>query len=428
MGICATQDTERRVRACAAGWWKFSASEVRAHAILAAVVMWAIAVIALLGPGYRSIFGPLKGGDFIHFYTLAHIDRTNATDVLYDIEAFHRLQVGLVPESARERYPTVYPPHAAILFRPLASLSYGTAFFVWASILIASYAGCVWLAWRPFRTVLGDRRLLIAAGAAFPPFWFMVLHGQTTIVPLVAFSLAWMALSGGRRFWAGCALGLLLLKPQFVLVLIPVVLACGEWAMLTGAAACIAVQLIAIVTLLGAPVLWDYVDILMKLPQVNQLLEPRPEQMHSLTALTNRLPGEWGALVWVALAGLVIARTIQVWRSAAPLSARIGILIVASTLVNVHLFVYDATVLAPALIWLAAWLYGNPLVRPETRRVFNILVYALFVAFLAPTAGLITFQASVLFLGGLFFVMTRSLIAVAGEVGELAALPVLNHR
>jgi hypothetical protein len=408
-----------------AAWWAFTASEARMHALVAAAVMWAVAaVIAFAGSGYRSVFGPLKGTDFIQFYTLGHLDRQTAPAVLYDPEAFYDLQTQLVPESAAERYLIVYPPHAAILFRPFAGLTYGTAALLWAAILAAAYAGCLWVAWRPFKAVLHDRRLLIAVAAAFPPFWFMVLHGQTTIVPLVGFCLGWLCLTHHRRFWAGFAFALLLLKPQFALVLVPLVLVCREWAMLAGAAAGVGVQLVAILTLLGQTVLWNYAAVVMKFPEMNRFLEPRPEQMHSISALTNRLPGNWGMIAWALLSGLVIVGTIQVWRSSASVSVKVGILIVASMLINPHLFVYDAAVLAPALVWFAAWVYGDSPVHRDARSVFTLIVYGLYVTFFAPTAAFLPVQASVVLVGSLFILISRQLVTAPDRSVHQPLVPV----
>jgi hypothetical protein len=394
-------------------WW-FTAAEARGHATLAAVVLWAVAgVIAFSGSGYRSVFGPLKGSDFIQFYTLAHLDERTAPTVLYDAEALHDLQTQLVPESDAERYLPVYPPHVQILFRPFAGLAYGTAALLWAAILAVAYAGCIWLAWRPFRTVLHDRRLLVAAAAAFPPFWYLVLHGQTTIVPLLGFCLGWLALEHRRSFWAGVAFGILLLKPQFALVLVPLVLMCREWAMLAGAAVCVSAHVLAIVALLGSSVLSDYAAVVMRFPQLRDLLEPRPEQMHSISAVTNRLPADWEMIAWALVSALVIMRTIQIWGSNAPPSVRTGVLVLASTLVNPHLFVYDATVLAPAFVWFAGWLYGKSAVPAAVRSWFVAILYMLYLTLLAPTAALLPVQASAILLGALFVLIGRTVAASA---------------
>jgi alpha-1,2-mannosyltransferase len=409
-------------------WWHFTAAEVRVHAALAAAVMWSVAaVIAFAGSGYRSVFGPLKGSDFVQFYTLGHIDGHSAATTLYDPEAFHRLQTQLVPESDAEHYLTVYPPHVTFLFRPFAEMTYGDAALLWATILAVAYAACLWLAWRPFRAALPDRHLLFAAAAAFPPFWYLVLHGQTAIVPLVAFCLGWLALEHRRPFWAGMGFGLLLLKPQFAVVLAVLVLACREWAILAGGIVSVGIQVIGTITLLGTVVLRDYAAVVMRFAEVRELLEPRPDQMHSISAVTNRLSTEWGMVFWALLSVLVIIQTIRVWRSSAPVALRTAVLVVASVLVNPHVFVYDAVVLAPALVWFGAWAYGDARAPQRTSSVLALGVYALYLSLLVPTAALVAIQLSVLVLAGLFIVVSRDVIRLRHD-GATDALVVVPSR
>jgi len=414
-------------RAHSLRWWQFTRNETRTHATLAAVVLWTVAcVIAFAGPGYRSIFGPLKGADFIHFYTLGQLDAGTAARILYDHESLHRVQAELVPESATERYLSVYPPHAYLLFRPFASLPYGTAALLWAAIIVLVYGACLWLAWRPFRLVLHDERLMVAAAAAFPPFWSLVLHGQTSVVPLLGFCLGWLALEHRRRFWAGAAFGLLLLKPQFVMVLVPLVLVCRELRMLAGAVVSVGAQALAVVAVLGRSVLQDYATLMTTLPQFHDLIEPKPGHLHSISAVTNRLPAGWDTAAWAALSVFVIVKAIHVWRSNAPLPVRTAVLVLASTLVNPHLSIYDATVLAPALVWLAGWLYGAA-TMPTARSWFAPLLYALFLAFLVPTAAFTPIQLSVVVLLTLFALIVRAVADLWRDVAVFAPAGISTH-
>jgi hypothetical protein len=167
----------------------------------------------------------------------------------------------------------------------------------------------------------------------------------------------------------------------------------------------------ATIALLGTSVWRDYATLVTRLPELNALLEPRPEQMHSISAMTNRLPGDWSVIAWALLSALVIVRTIQVWRSSAPVAMRTAVLIVGSVLVNPHVFSYDATVLAPALIWLAGWAYGDPHGHRTLGTVAAPAVYALYVCLAFPTAMFLPIQASVLILAGLFVAVTRDLLA-----------------
>ena len=86
------------------------------QAILAAVVLWVLAIVTLTaGDGNRSITGPIKGADFQYFYTIGSLARTHHAETLYDFGALHRAQVALVPESESVNYVPVYPPQTALI-------------------------------------------------------------------------------------------------------------------------------------------------------------------------------------------------------------------------------------------------------------------------------------------------------------------------
>src|SRR5262245_4988687 len=106
-------------------FWRLGYREARTIAAIVGVVLWTLAAVFLLArPGPRSLAGPLKGGDFIFFYTLGEAVRSGERARLYDYAYLHDLQVRILPESAPERYLPVYPPQAYLLYRPLALLSY----------------------------------------------------------------------------------------------------------------------------------------------------------------------------------------------------------------------------------------------------------------------------------------------------------------
>ena len=192
------------------GFWSLSASEVRAHARIAAAVLWVTALVILLGGStYRDPFDQLKWTDFVHFYTLGHIARNGPVSDLYNPPTQYEHQVARVPASAKEHYLPVYPPQTALVFAPLGNLPYHVAAVLWALLSVVVYGGAVYFAWRPMRHVLAPYSLVGVAAAAFPPFWNLILHGQTTAIPIIAFSAGAIALAHGRKMLAGLAFGLL---------------------------------------------------------------------------------------------------------------------------------------------------------------------------------------------------------------------------
>jgi alpha-1,2-mannosyltransferase len=379
--------------------------EARSHAVIAACALWiAATVTTFAAPGYRSLTGRLKGGDFIQFYTLGHIAFGREYPRLSTANALHTLQVQLLPASDPEFYFPVYPPQTALIFAPLALLSFRAAAAVWTATLICAYAAIVWYTWRPLRDVLTDKLFVAAAAAAFPPFWSLVLHEQTTVFPLAAFFCGWLALERDRPFLAGLALGILAIKPQFGLVLAVVVLAAREWRIILGALCSVALQLAAVIYGMGVGALRAYIENVRGMPKIEPLLEPDPWQMHSLRTVTTLVPGISGRMLWIVLSVAVIITVTMAWRTRVPLTVRFGLLILGTVLVNPHLIVYDATVLVLPLLWFGAWVERG---RLSLASEFWLTVYALFIFLLLPTARLFYVQVSVLLMAWMFWRIAR---------------------
>lgn len=380
--------------------WPRSAAHARGHAILAALVLWTLLVVTFaVGSRDRSFAGPIKGADFLQFYTAGHLVRTHQFSRLYDMAALHDAQVALVPESGPDRYPPVYPPQVAAFFAPFSLLPYRGALLLWTLVSAAAYALIVRSAWRPVAGSLSDGRFVFFAAAAFPPFWSLMLHGQMSALVLAAFWAGWRALERGERFRAGCALGLLLIKPQFAIALVVVAVACREWRLIAGALTSAVVQVAAILIVFGTSVVHAYVSFVPVMVRYADLLEPKPYQSHSLRAITRLLPSWAGMPLWIAAVAALMLAAVRVWQSAAPARVRMGVIILVSVLVNPHLIVYDATVLVLPLLWLGAAMMDAG--QADDTRTYWTVVYWLCVALLAPTAAIAGVQASVILMIGI---------------------------
>jgi hypothetical protein len=326
---------------------------------------------------------------------------------LYDVDRLHAVQVALVAESDPELYLPVYPPPSWLIFVPLTIFPYPAAATLWTIALIAGYAWIVRAVWRSERDALPDGRFVAYAAAAFPPFWNLVVNGQNTIVPLVAFYLAWRALVHDRRFLSGVALGLLFLKPTFGLALAAIVFAGREWAMLAGLAVMAALQTALVGATVGLPSIQDYAAFMWQVASVEHLVEPDPFELHSLRAIAKLAPASLATAIWVAASAMVVERTWRVWRSGASPAVKMALLVTASVLVSPHLFAYDASVLILPGLWLGAWLRRDAVNADLGSRYWQALPL-LCVTFLVPTALFIKVQLSVLLLVWLHFDMTRA--------------------
>ncbi|HET9369521.1 MAG TPA: glycosyltransferase family 87 protein [Vicinamibacterales bacterium] len=375
-------------------FWHVTVREATAHAVILAAVLWiGAALLIVSGRDGRDAFGNLKGADFVHFYTLGRLALERRADLLFDGPRQHEAQVAYVPASEPDGFVPVYPPHAALWFAPFATLGYVPAAFAWAIVTALAYAFAVGVAWRAGGAREWGGPLVVAAAAAFPPFWNLVLHGQTTAIPLIAFAGGYLALARDQRVLAGAVLALASVKPQLGVVLAVVVLATGDWRLMLGAAVSLAIQAAAVGLWFGQETLWRYVDVVRQIGDVRDLLEPKPYQLHSIRTLADLMPQPWSTLFWYGALAAIALLVIRIWRSHAPLPVRFGALVIATLLASPHLTVYDVTLAAPALLWLAP--------------VSVAAIYLLYVTTLVPTALFLPIQISVLVLLAIFLTATR---------------------
>ena len=392
-----------------AGSWGIRYREARAHALIAAVILWSGAAIATFAtPGLRNLAGHTKGEDFLQIYTLAYAAFEGPYPTPAVRDAFHARQVELVPGSADDIDLPVYPPNAALMFRPLTWFSYGTALAIWVGLTLVAYGGIVWGAWSPFRAALSDRAFLIRGAIAFPPFFLLVLYGQTTILPLAAFFLCWLGIKANRPLAAGLALSLVAVKPQFGLVIVIALLVGRNWRVLLGAMAGAALQALAIIGTLGTQAIWAYRQTISELPQIEYLLEPDGWRMHSVRTLTRLLPESIGDMVWAAVSVVIVLVAARRWSSPTPLELRFGFVVLATVLVNPHLFGYDAVILVLPILWFGGWLEATA--SPLSRNFWQA-VYLLSLMLLLPTALLLRVQGSVLVMLWMFVRMARAVRA-----------------
>jgi hypothetical protein len=395
--------------------WPRSARQAKGHAVVLAVILWVFAaIVGFTGSSDRGIAGPLKGADFVQFYTLGHLASAQRVASMYDGALLHEAQVEFVPESKREIYPPVYPPQAAVLFAPVTGISYQRALLIWCLVTIAGYALIVWSAWKAVADLLPDRLFVVAAATAFPPFWSLVLHGQVTVILLAAFWAGWLALERRRQWLAGFAFGLLALKPQLGIPLAAVVLVCGEWKMLAGAVSSVVAQAAAVWLVLGTEAFTTFAESIPITIAYADLLEAKPFLSHSLRAVTRVAPNWIGLPVWAALSAVVLGYTVRAWKSQAPVRVRLGVVVLASALVNPHMIIYDLTVLALPILWFGAYLQ-EPARREQAGRYWTT-VYWLFVLTFMPTAAAIGVQASVFVMIGLLVLVVRAVEADSSTV------------
>jgi hypothetical protein len=208
-------------------------------------------------------------------------------------------------------------------------------------------------------------------------------------------TLGYLALRADRQWWAGVALGSMVVKPQLGLAVAFVMVTRREWRVIGGAIAAIGAQWGTSVLVLGTGPLLAYFQMLHNGPRLADLLEPKPFQLHSLRAFWDLLvPYSSLALTLYLLAGAaVLTLTVRLWRPSVPLEIRYSALILATILVSPHVGVYELVLLAPAFILTASeferW------TDPRRRVLRTILYFAYLVPLTGPLATMTHLQLSV---------------------------------
>jgi hypothetical protein len=394
------------------GVLSFNAGELRVALTAVAIVIWAFAAFNTFAPGlyYRS--GPFKGADFVHFYLLGNLVTEGRGDLLYDRGAQASIQSQLVPVAKGYSFIPVYGPQTALLFAGLAKLPYLWAALAWGLLTIAAYVACVWTIWRSCPSLRRHDGLMLPAALGFIPLYVLSTSGQTSILPLVCLTAAYVAFRSNNKWWAGVALGSLIIKPHFGLAVGVVMVACREWRVIGGAILGVAAQWGVSALVLGAGPLVAYFRMLGKAVGLTEVLEPQMELLHSLRAFwLLLLPSPRAASVlYVLSSAVVLFIAIRIWRRPGALESKYSALVLATALVSPHLGMYDLILLVPAFVLTAA--VAERAVSADCRRLRVLLFLAYLVPITQPLTALTQLQLSVpvflAWLTGLYWMDARS--------------------
>ena len=352
-------------------------------------------------PGRIDGHGLLKGHDFVQFYVLGTFALEGRGNDLHDADAMAREMQRLVPGSPADTFLVVHGPHVALFFAPFAALPYEWALAAWLTLIAAVYAWCARTMWRRLPGLRNHGAEAVVLLAASPALHGLLVSGQTSAIALAMVTACWLAFRSGRPVAAGMALGLLTYKPTLAVVLVAAFIAAAEWRVLAAAAAAAAAQMLAAAMWFGREAVTAYLGVLASTPGREELEFVLVSHKHSLRAFfTLLMPGHpAGTVLYLAVALLVVALTIRVWRRRAPFDVRFALALLATVLASPHLFIYDVIVLTPAflLLWNAA---RERYARPERAELALYLAYL--APFAAPLAQVTGIQVSTLGFLGLF--------------------------
>jgi hypothetical protein len=323
------------------------------HATLLALLLWAAVGADVLSPGPYGRFSRVqKGNDFVQFYTLAALVRLGEFKSLVDDARFRQAQRPYLAPAAHASYPALYGPQVAVGLAPLAGLPYLGAFVCWSVITIAGIVWAVRRCWHACPALYGWWRPVLAVTAAFPPFAYLVLAGQLSVVAVAALTLVVAGLSRGSKALAGGALGILGYKVSLLVPAIAVCVLAGEGTMVLVAVSVVILQLIAVIPIVGSDVVGAFISNTLAVGRAPDTLAATPVLMFSLrTFWSQLLPPGWVTAVYGFSMVLTWALTAWGWRRTADPLGRVALLAISAALTAPHLYLYDLVVLIPAFIY-----------------------------------------------------------------------------
>ncbi len=325
---------------------------------------------------------------------------------LYNVQQFWTACERAVPGITNRHYFPVYPPQVALLFSPLSSLPYLSSLLLWVIINGVLYAACCFAFTFTCPTAAARRSAFLISALAFPPFLSTIAHGQVSIVALACITGAFVAYVRRMPPIAGMALGCTVFKPQIFVAFLVALAVVRSYRVIAGMLMAAAVQIGLTAMLAGAGALIAYFRLVAKLPQLNAaVLAVKPFQMHSLRAFWMLLPlGRAGMVLWLVSVAAILIILRARWRRHSRTQVQFALLILAATLINPHLYIYDAVLLAPALAVAAE----ESLIADDRRaELIRVGLYALFACFFFGSLTRFThLQLSVPVLAVLFYALS----------------------
>jgi Glycosyltransferase family 87 len=219
------------------------------------------AAILLFSAVWWTAHGPnVEKTDFSLTYVGAKIVHDGMGSDLYNISLQKQLRNSLYVHPVPLFFE--HPPFEALLLSPLAGRPFRTAYLLWG---IAN--AIVWLAviffLRRHLPWPGEGLGYISMWLLFAPLWVALYQGQSSLLLLAAYSVVFVLLKRQTHFAAGAALGLGLLKFQFVLPFAFIFLLRKKWLFLAGFVSSALVLVILSIAAVGWKGVADYVRFLL---------------------------------------------------------------------------------------------------------------------------------------------------------------------
>jgi hypothetical protein len=298
--------------------------------------------------------------DFSLTYVGAKLVHDGLGRELYDLTLQQRMRNSLFQHPVPLFFE--HPPWEAVLLSPLASLGFHSAYLIWASTNVAIWLILMfWL--RTYLPWPRDSLAYICLWLLFAPLWVALYQGQSSFWVLLAYALCFVLLRKDRDFSGGLALGLGLVKFQFVVPFALIFLFRGKWRFLTGFLASAFILVIVSAVGVGWKGITDYEHFLVAIGSNPQNVSyGSGVDMPTIHGFVYALIGKLLSGTQLNLIVAVISLALLAWvaftwgRSDKTTSFDLmfGATVTSSLLSGSHMFTHDFSPLIPAMLLVAA--------------------------------------------------------------------------
>ncbi len=308
---------------------------------------------AIFAQSRQSLFS--GASDFSCFYTAGKIVLSGQGNLVYGYKIQREAQADFLRNVSFRKGPLLYnhAPFELLVFVPLALLSYSHATIVWYCFNICGLLLVPWLLQTRLTFLKQQIPYAVLALAFFMPANIALLQGQDSVLLLLLFTLGFMQLAAGHDGRAGCIFALAMFKPQFVLLLLLVMVITRKWNLLRFFFGTCCALLAISAALVGWRTAIAFPRFLMEFSQLPPAVAGAyPDAMPNIRGLVYAvLNGDFSpGFVQAATLGfstvLLLLVAIASSRYRHPISAvNFSLIVVGSLIASYHLNVHDLTLL-----------------------------------------------------------------------------------
>ncbi len=292
------------------------------------------------------------------------------------------------PLAAPLRFPYPYTPFLAVLWSPLSQLSPLAQMAIYDILNLAAAAAGLWFLLLSLPLPRVQRVLILLSVLTCFPFINNLEQGQGSGITIFSIAVGIALLRRRRDLPAGLALGLLVLKMQWLPILLLVLLFKRRWRTLAGVALTTGVLLAMSYLVMGTGWIPGFLDVVVRAQHFDPLFALAQRWSHSLSGgiaalvgQANPALGTANTALTLAIGGVVIWLWRGKWQPGTPRwDGLIAVTLLAAILTNLQVNTHDLSLLCLPAACGASYLWQSTGYKHATKLWYGLL----WIAYLAP--------------------------------------------